>query len=939
MKNILFFLALFILFTADILPQDTLLVPGEYSSIQNAIDSSIAGDLILVDDGEYFENIFFNGKAVTVASKFITDGDSSHIINTIINGSQPADPTLGSVVFFVYGEDTNSVICGFTITGGMGSIEPGGSYKAGGGIIVLSGAKIINNRIINNTVEYAGNPVGGGGIYASVSPSTQSLILNDNLISGNTLSGNNDAGGGLFIYADGICRINNNIIENNSAESDGPAIGGGIYCSTSNFYSVNISILKNMIKSNSANSLNGIYSEGGGIFFDVAKAELRNNLIIKNSSMFGGGISLYNVVTDGNAVRKIKNPGNLLSKLNRDNKIVPEPLILNSLPQDFVLTNNTFADNNSTVRGGGILATGVMIKLINSIIWGNTSPDESQISGSINVEYSDVEGGFTGTGNISLNPSFYDTVNYYLTAESSPCIDAGNPDSIFNDIEDPLHPGFALWPALGTLRNDMGAYGGNPQTEVNNLFVNGPVFQSFLDRIFSVPAGNRQAIADSFLATISSFPFIEENTIAYFIYTGTANQITVPGDANGWITDAFPMTNISGTNLWYRGQTFESDARLDYKFVLNGSSWILDPRNPKTCTGGYGPNSELSMPDYVYPPEINYYPTIPHGAIFDTTFYSVNLNNSRTIKVYLPPGYDPNSTRTYPVILFHDGLEFISLGFANNIIDYLLSQGKIDPVIAVFVPPVDRDNEYAFTKTQQFSQFIIDELMPYIDSRFKTRLNPDSRAMLGISFGGLISTQICYNFPEDFGLCAPMSPAYWPNNKDVLMTVINGPKKNIKFYIDWGTYELSIAFDGRTLVDVLNNKGYENLLWNQWHEGHSWGNWYAHLDIALEHFFPKTTGVDDKGNSPENYYLSQNYPNPFNPSTTIKWQSPINSRQTIKLYDILGKELATLIDEYRPAGSYELRIDAGKLNLSSGIYFYRLNAGTFIETKKMVLVK
>jgi hypothetical protein len=94
---------------------------------------------------------------------------------------------------------------------------------------------------------------------------------------------------------------------------------------------------------------------------------------------------------------------------------------------------------------------------------------------------------------------------------------------------------------------------------------------------------------------------------------------------------------------------------------------------------------------------------------------------------------------------------------------------------------------------------------------------------------------------------------------------------------------------------------------------------------------------------PNNFYLSQNYPNPFNPTTKISWQSPVSSHQTIKVYDVLGNEVATLVDEYKSAGSYEVEFSAGSFGnsskLSSGTYFYRLNAGEFIETKKMILLR
>ncbi|AFH50014.1 5'-Nucleotidase domain protein [Ignavibacterium album JCM 16511] len=103
--------------------------------------------------------------------------------------------------------------------------------------------------------------------------------------------------------------------------------------------------------------------------------------------------------------------------------------------------------------------------------------------------------------------------------------------------------------------------------------------------------------------------------------------------------------------------------------------------------------------------------------------------------------------------------------------------------------------------------------------------------------------------------------------------------------------------------------------------------------------FGSTTEIetDKYSTSTETFSLEQNYPNPFNPSTKISWQSPVNSHQTLKVYDVLGKEVATLVDEYRDSGKYEVEFDASKL--SSGIYFYKLNAGSFCETKKMILIK
>ena len=90
-------------------------------------------------------------------------------------------------------------------------------------------------------------------------------------------------------------------------------------------------------------------------------------------------------------------------------------------------------------------------------------------------------------------------------------------------------------------------------------------------------------------------------------------------------------------------------------------------------------------------------------------------------------------------------------------------------------------------------------------------------------------------------------------------------------------------------------------------------------------------------NIPENYSLKQNFPNPFNPTTTIRYSIPKAVHITIKVYNIIGQLVATLIDEYKQAGNYEIKFNGS--NLSSGVYFYRMQAGNFVEVKKLILLK
>ncbi|MDP2364266.1 MAG: FG-GAP-like repeat-containing protein, partial [Ignavibacteria bacterium] len=104
------------------------------------------------------------------------------------------------------------------------------------------------------------------------------------------------------------------------------------------------------------------------------------------------------------------------------------------------------------------------------------------------------------------------------------------------------------------------------------------------------------------------------------------------------------------------------------------------------------------------------------------------------------------------------------------------------------------------------------------------------------------------------------------------------------------------------------------------------------------------TSLEDQPNTtPAEFVLDQNYPNPFNPSTKISWQTTESGLQTLKVYDVLGNEVATLVNEYKPVGNYEVEFTAVETlratSLPSGIYFYKLQAGSYLETRKMILLK
>jgi len=373
-------------------------VPGDQPTIQDGIVAAADTDTVLVADGTYYENIDFIGKAIAVASNFLIDADTLHIENTIINGSQPDDPDYGSCASFMSGEDTTSVITGFTLTEGSGTFYSGLGNCGGGIVCDNSSPKIVSNIVTNNSADYSS----GVGIVNNSSP-----ILLSNVISYNTAAFNS---GGVSIYTNCDAYLEGNIISNNTANSG----VGGILISESS-----PTIVSNVIRENSA------LGSSGGVYIQLDSSPLLlNNIICNNTSETeSAGLGVY--AGSGTSTTTIENCliyGNT-SGFNGGGIWVYDANI------DVI--NCTISDNHADTNGGGVFVNvNANADLVNSILW-NDSPQEIYIaSGAVTATYSDIQGGWAGEGNIDEDPLFFDPVNndFHLT-ELSPCIDAGDPNS------------------------------------------------------------------------------------------------------------------------------------------------------------------------------------------------------------------------------------------------------------------------------------------------------------------------------------------------------------------------------------------------------------------------------------------------------------------------------------------------------------------------------
>ena len=368
----------------------TLRVPQDHPTIQSGIDAASDGDTVLVAEGTYFENIRYRGKAIVLASWYLINGDTTHVENTVIDGSRPSDPDSGSVVYLIDGEDTTSVLCGFTIRGGTGTEWKQGYSRprVGGGIFCLeSGARVVRNIIARNRV-IALTAAGGGLAAENRGSSFPFVILEDNTFSDNYVRGRSPDtwgfSGGADLWRVRI-RVVGNVFERDTVVSARRAGGGGMFFGgahesrhvrppfvTPGPFPDGL-LLQNIFRNNVviAGSQGGV---GGGLALDAtATTTIADNVFQGNvaSSVtgwgLGGGVAVRDQTADGHGRKFLLN--------NR------------------FLQNRTFSDSasvDSSEGGGGALELYVTTATIrgNLFVSNHGRSRRWARGGAINSEYS-----------------------------------------------------------------------------------------------------------------------------------------------------------------------------------------------------------------------------------------------------------------------------------------------------------------------------------------------------------------------------------------------------------------------------------------------------------------------------------------------------------------------------------------------------------------------
>lgn len=327
-------------------------------------------------------------------------------------------------------------------------------------------------------------------------------------------------------------------------------------------------------------------------------------------------------------------------------------------------------------------------------------------------------------------------------------------------------------------------------------------------------------------------PVINGNQ-ATFIFWGTPRrQVELISELSFWSSNRNTIfKKVQGSNLYHLTIELPTDARLEYKFLVD-EHWTMDPLNPLACNNGIGDkNSYLVMPYYKKVPEVYPREEIPKGTLQEFELIGKFIEGSRMVHVYLPYGYE-EATEEYPTIYFHDGSDYINRGSAINTLDNLIYEKKIKPVIGVFVDPINRMDEYMYNL--KYSKLIAQEVVPKIDQDFKTIKNPEHRLIIGASLGGIISFYTAYNFPTVFKNIAGQSSSFLYLEKDVTRMIENS-NKEFNIYMDVGMFE-SLIYSNRRISQAYRRKGFK-FFYQEINEGHTWSSWGTHLKDVLMFFY------------------------------------------------------------------------------------------------------
>jgi enterochelin esterase-like enzyme len=354
-------------------------------------------------------------------------------------------------------------------------------------------------------------------------------------------------------------------------------------------------------------------------------------------------------------------------------------------------------------------------------------------------------------------------------------------------------------------------------------------------------SAQRDAAIEKFIAAKGGTPIVEYQTRLIFpVKDRNGQQPRVVGDFNAWAVTPQGYDATAGTTTRIEGSSWSfvesksyTNARLEYGFLYD-KEYTTDPMNPRSVQAFAGPRSEVRMPFFVAQPEVDEMGSAPKGEVIAEPFTSRSLGGTRRVWYYLPAGYAANPETLYPVAFVLDGANYVEKMDVPKVLDHLIANKSIPPVIVVFSEPADRQEEYS--RNPNWRAFIANELVPAVDKRFRTFPTPDHRVILGSSLAAYGAIDLAVAAPSVFGLCAAIAPPVQAATVVSNQPAARGAVVSIKFFVMGGVYDSMI--DGARLLRTTLDEYQAPVTYLEVSEGHNTNTFRGHLDDALKALLP-----------------------------------------------------------------------------------------------------
>ena len=366
-----------------------------------------------------------------------------------------------------------------------------------------------------------------------------------------------------------------------------------------------------------------------------------------------------------------------------------------------------------------------------------------------------------------------------------------------------------------------------------------------INRLLEHPVDD--AAVDRFLAE-HEVPVVE-GARCTFLFRGEADEVHVVHRIVE-LPERIPLRRVADTDLWYLVLELPEGSRVDYQLeVTRGEHHerFNDPLNPKLAHSPVGSSSVCMAHGYQTPDWVLPDPEAREGELADLVVASEALGRDCPVTLYLPARF--RRTASYPLLVVHDGGDFLQYAAAKVVLDNLIHRLDVAETIVAFVHPQQRLTEYA--NSPEHAQFVTGDLLPRLEVELPLVVQRAGRCLLGSSFGAVASLSTAYRSPETYGSLVLMSGSFVFTDIgtdhgggevfDPVVEFVNAYRENPtrvadRLFVSCGVYEPLIVRN-RSMVPVFESAGMD-VRYVEARDGHSWENWRDRLRDALSWVYP-----------------------------------------------------------------------------------------------------